>query len=85
MRESLVELTLWNLKPLETVPAELGSKGRLGRARVSSRRKRRWPKGFGYREAVLGRQTKSVVGQVSCRNLQNTVTSAACSQKCLIR
>lgn len=85
MRKSLAELTLWNLKSFETVPAELGSKGCLDRTRVSNRGKRRWPKGFSYREAVLGRQTKSVVGQVSCRNLQNIVTSEACFQKCLIR
>lgn len=58
---------LWNLKLLETVPSELGSKGCLDRARVSSRGKKRWPKGFSYREAVLGGQTTSVVDQVSYR------------------
>lgn len=46
MRESLTDLKLWNLKPLEAVPEECGSEDGIARTRVPSKGKRKGPKGW---------------------------------------
>lgn len=83
MRESFTDLKLWNLKPLEAVPAELGSKDGTARTRAPSGGERRGPKGWLQRSSARQADLiSSRPGQL--QELPEHITSAAHFQKYLL-